>query len=134
MKRTGCATMMAACGLEPCPWVARERSLAASRARRTPPTSLQGPLDLSGCQFESSACAGAAGAVFAIFMSYPAPSGAAAGAYVMSLARPLGVIGTTQAELLVPGDDKRVRCHWEPRQGGGMDITLPPPPVGTGHA
>jgi len=80
----------------------------------------------SGCQHtaEKQICSGAAGAVFGVFMQYPVNN-------VLSLAIPQPG-KAAKAELLVGAGT--APCSWVPRAGGGMDITLPPPPLGSGHA
>ena len=95
----------------------------------------------SGCQFGQSAdssgdvgagsgCqgAGAAGVVYAITMGYPEAD--AHGLRTLSLSKPVGVSGATKVQLLgVAGE-----LSWKPRAGGGIDVSLPPPPLGSGHA
>ena len=80
----------------------------------------------SGCQYahersEQQVCASSAvGAVFGVFMTYPPTN-------VLSLATPHPG-KATKATLLTSGG--ALPCTWAPRTGGGMDITLPPPPLG----
>ena len=72
-----------------------------------------------------------AGVVYAILMGYPEPAGAKH-TRTLSLKTPQGVSGTTKVELLgVDGE-----LPWQPSAGGtsGIDVVLPPPPLGSGHA
>ncbi len=66
--------------------------------------------------------------VYAITMGYPEAD--AHGQRTLSLSKPVGVSGTTKVQLLgVAGG-----LSWKPRTGGGIDVSLPPPPLGSGHA